>query len=180
MIVEMQEFMNEQTQALVHQARKFRKNPVGFMRNTLVDSAKGIKSLKSPVRVVAHSGVKLTVVSGNTLQSLIELQSEAITSALTGAATRLERAAEAEGVVELVRDQARMLGATRERVVDEATRAVEIFKHAGRDVRKVATHTYVTVTGKTVEGLATAKKPAGRKAKRVARKSAPRTGKPAA
>src|SRR5512141_143496 len=85
MSVEMQECMNEQTQALAHQAQKFRRNPVGFMRKALEDSAEGFKSLKSPVRMVAHAGVKLTVVSQNALQSLIELQSEVITSALTGA-----------------------------------------------------------------------------------------------
>lgn len=180
MIVEMKEFMNEQTQAMTLEARKFRRNPVRFMRKALVDSAAGLKSLKSPVRVVGHSGVKLAAVSGNALQSLIELQSEVITSALSGAAARLERAAEAEGVVDLVLHQAEMLGATRERMVDEATRAVEIFRHAGRDVRRVANHTYETVTGKTREDLAVAKKTAARKAKRVVRKSTVRARKLAA
>jgi len=43
--------------------------------------------------------VKLAAVSQNAVQSLIELESEIITSALTAAAMRLERAAQAEGVV---------------------------------------------------------------------------------
>ena len=170
MNVDMQDFMNEQTQALAGQARKFRKNPVGFMRKALVDSAEGLKSLKRPVRMVAHSGVKLTAVSQNTLSSLIELQAEAITAALSGAATRLERAARSDSVVDLVVNQAEMMPATRDRIVDEATRAVEIFKHAGRDVRKVATHAYATVTGRTDEELAVARKTATRKAKRTVRK----------
>ena len=80
MIVEMQEFMSEQSQALADQVEKFRKNPVGFMRKALVDSAENFKSLKSPVRMVAHSGVKFTVVSQNALQNLIEWQSEVITA----------------------------------------------------------------------------------------------------
>jgi len=166
MIVEMQEFMNEQTQALTHQAQKFRRNPVRFMRKALLDSAEGLKALKSPVRVVAHSGVKLTVVSGNALQSLIELESEIVTAALTGAATRLERAAEADGVADLVLDQVEMLGATRERVADEATRAVEIVTDAGKDIRKLATHAYDSVV-KAGEGkparTTRARKPATRK-----------------
>ena len=171
MNVDMQDFMNEQTQALAGQARKFRKNPVGFMRKALVNSAEGLKSLKRPVRMVAHSGVKLTAVSQNTLSSLIELQAEAITAALSGAATRLERAARSDSVVDLVVNQAEMMPATRDRIVDEATRAVEIFRHAGRDVRKVASHTYATVTGRTDEELAVAKKRVVRKAKRAVGKA---------
>jgi len=107
MIVEMQEFMSEQTQALADQVEKFRKNPQRFMRKALVDSAEGLSALKRPVRMVSHSGVKLTAVSQNTLASLIELQSEVLTSAMTAVATRLERAADAEGIVALMLDQAK-------------------------------------------------------------------------
>ncbi len=72
MIVEMQEFMSEQTQALGDQVEKFRRNPQRFVRKALVDSAEGLKALKRPVRMVAHSGVKLTAVSQSTLASLID------------------------------------------------------------------------------------------------------------
>jgi hypothetical protein len=171
MIVEMQEFMNEQTQALAGQAQEFRKNPERFMRKALVDSAQGLSSLKRPVRMVSHSGVKLTVVSQNTLASLIELQSEVVTSAMTAVAKRLERAADAEGVVDLVLDQFAMLPASRERIVDEATRAVEIFKVAGRDVGRIATHVLATVTGQTDEELTAAKKTAARKTRRAVGKA---------
>jgi hypothetical protein len=171
MKVEMQEFMSEQSQALADQAQKFRNNPQRFMRKVLVSSAEGLKSLKRPLRMVAHSGVKLTAVSQDTLKNLIELQSEVVTSALTAAATRLERAASAEGVADLVLDQIEMLPATRDRIVDEATRAVEIFRHAGRDVRKIANHTYATVTGRTDEELAVAQRTVARKTKRVVREA---------
>ena len=171
MIVEMQEFMSEQTQALGDQVEKFRKNPERFMRKALVESAEGLKALKRPVRMVAHSGVKLTAVSQSTLASLIELQSEVVTSAMTAVATRLERAAEAEGIVDMVLDQASMLPASRERFVDEAIRAVEIFKDAGRDVGKIATHVLATVTGQTDEELVVAKKSVARKTKRAVGKA---------
>jgi len=180
MIVEMQEFMNEQTQALAHQAQKFRKNPVGFVRKALVDSAEGFKSLKSPVRMVAHSGIRLTVVSQNALQSLIELQSEVITAALTGAATRFEHAAQAEDILDLVRDQTDLLPATRDRLVDEATRAVAIVTDAGREVRKLATQTYGKVFETAEKELPKAKTTRARKAKRAVRKAGARSRKLAA
>ena len=69
MIVEMQEFMSEQSQALADQAHQFRKNPERFMRKALVGSAERFDSLKSPVRKVAHSGVRFTVVSQRTCRA---------------------------------------------------------------------------------------------------------------
>jgi len=170
MNVEMQEFMSEQSQALADQAHQFRKNPERFMRKALVGSAERFNSLKSPVRKVAHSGVRFTVVSQRALQSLIELQSEVVTSALAAVALRCERAAKAENLVDLMVGQTEMLGATRDRVVDEATRAVKIFKVAGRDLGKVGTHLYEMVSEPVEEELPKAKAAVVRKTKRVVRK----------
>lgn len=171
MIVEMQEFMSEKSQALADQAQKFRKNPELYIRKALAGSAESLKTLKSPIRVMAHSGVKFTVVSQTAVQNLIELESEAITSALTAAAKRCERAAQAENVVDLVLDQADMFAATRDRVVDEATRAVDIFKVAGRDMRKVGMHVYEQVFQAAEEELPKAATTRARKTKRVVRKA---------
>jgi len=171
MIVEMQGFMSEKSQALADQAQKFRKDPELFIRKALAGSAESLKSLKSPIRVMAHSGVKFTVVSQTAVQNLIELESEVITSALTAAAKRCERAARSEDLVDLVLDQAEMFATTRDRVVDEATRAVEIFKVAGRDMRKVGTHVYEQVFQPVEEELPKAATTRARKAKRPVRKT---------
>jgi len=180
MIVEMQEFMSEQSQALADQVEKFRRNPVGFMRKALVDSAESFKSLKSPVRMVAHAGVKFTVVSQNALQNLIEWQSEVITAALTGAAVRFEHAARAEDVLDLVRDQTDLLPATRDRLVDEATRGAAIVKDAGRDIAKLALQTYGKVFETAERELPRAKTTRARKAKTVVRKTRRAVRKPGA
>ena len=164
---------------LAEQIRRFRDEPIETMREVAMSSADGIKSLKTPIRALAHSGVKLATVSQNAMQNLIELESEVITSALTAAAMRLERAARAENVVDLVLDQAEMLGATRDRVVDHATRAVEIFKISGRDLRDVARHTYEVVIKATEDKVPEVKK-ARRKVKRAVRKTTARARKAAA
>ena len=157
MIAHVNEFVSEQRQALAEQ--------VESMREFAVNSAADIKSLKAPIRAFSRSGVRLATVSQSALQNLIELESEVITSALTDAAMRLERAAKAENVADLVLDQAEMLAATRDRIVDEATRAVEIFKVAGRDVRKVGTHLYGKVFEAAEEELPKAKTSRARKTK---------------
>jgi uncharacterized membrane-anchored protein YhcB (DUF1043 family) len=173
------ELRSERRRDLAEAMHRFRDEPIEAMREVAVNSADGIKSLKAPVRGLAHSGVKLAAVSQNAVQSLIELESEVITSALNAAAMRLERAAQAEGVVDLVLDQQEMLGATRDRIVDHATRAVEILKVTGRDLRDVAKHTYGIVI-KTAEEKVPEVKRAKRKVKRAVRKTTARARQAAA
>jgi len=173
------EFRSERRLDLVEVMNRFRDEPIETMREAAVTSADRIKSLKAPVRAFAHSGVKFAAVSQNAVQNLIELESEIITSALTAAAMRLERAAQAEGVADLLLDQADMLGATRDRVVDHATRAVEIFKVTRRELRGVARHAY-EIAVKTTEEKVPEVKRAKRKVKRAVHKTAARARKAAA
>ena len=135
MIEQIQEFVSEQTAAISGQVRKFRKESAETVRESMVGSADNIKSLKTPIRVFARSGVKLTAVSQTAVSSFIELQSDMLTSAISDVALRLERAARAENVIDFVRDQFELIPATRTRVVEDAQRAAEILKIARRDLR---------------------------------------------
>jgi hypothetical protein len=125
------------------------------------------------VRTIARSGIKVTSVSQNAFASLIELQSDMLTAAITDAALRLERASRADNLVELVREQVEMIPATRARIVEDAQRAALIFKHAGRDLRGVATHLYERVVEPTEEKVPAARS-AKRRAKRAVRKTTTR------
>ena len=170
MVNKLKDFVKEQREILAEQAGKLRTDPVKAARAASMKSAERIKALKDPIRAVSRSGVKLTAISQSTAERLIQLQEQLVTSALTDAATQLERAARADNVVELVRDQADVLRATRDRIVSDITEAVTILKDAGGDVRKVATHAYESVTGKA-EAAAPKAKVARRKAKRAVRKA---------
>jgi len=179
MNVHVKEFRSERRRDLTEQMQRFRDEPIETLREIAVNSADGIKSLKAPVRAFAHSGVKLATVSQNALQSLIELESDVITSTLSAAAMRLERAAQADGIADLVLDQADMLGATRDRIVDHATRAVEIFKVTRRDLRGIGRHAYEVFVKATEEQVPEVKR-AKRKVKRAVRKTTARARKAAA
>lgn len=170
MVNRIKDFVKEQRDILAEQAGKLRTDPVKAARAASMKSAERIKALKDPIRAVSRSGVKLTAISQSTAERLIQLQEQLVTSALTDAAAQLERAARADNVVELVRDQADVLRATRERIVSDITEAVTILKDAGGDVRKVATHAYESVTGKA-EAAAPKAKVARRKVKRAVRKA---------
>jgi phasin family protein len=162
-------FVTEQAQALAEQAQKLRTQPVEAAREAAVKSAQRISAMRTAVRAMARSGVKLTAISQGTAQKLIELQEEIITSALTEASMQLERAARMDNVRDLLRDQSDVLRATRDRIVSDITQAVAIFKNAGGDLRKVATQTYSGVTSKAAPKAK--KAPAKRKAKRARRKA---------
>ena len=170
MASKIKDFVIEQRELLAQQASRLRTEPVKAARTATARTAQRIKALNPRVRAVSRSGVKLTSISQATAERLIHLQEQLVTSALTDAATQLERAARADNVKDLVTDQAAVLRATRERIVSDITEAVTILKGAGGDVRKVATHTYESVTGKA-EKAAPKARTAGRKTKRAARKA---------
>lgn len=170
MIGQMQEIVNEKTQALAEQVQKLRKESADTVREAVTGSAESLKAMKSPVRQLARSGIKVTAVSQTAVQNLIELQSDMITSALSEAALRLERASRADSVVALFKDQIELLPATRDRIVEDANRAVAIFRDAGREFRAVAAHTYEKVR-ETAEQEVPEIKTARRKVKRAVRKT---------
>ena len=173
MASKIKDFVTERAGILADQAGKLRTEPVRAAREATAKSAERIKALKDPIRAVSRSGIKLTAISQSTVERLIVLQERLVTSALTDAATQLERAARADNVKDLVKDQAEVLRATRERLVGDITAAVTILKDAGVDVRGVATHTYESVTGKGKPAAAKRKAPrkAAGKTKRAVRKS---------
>ena len=172
MINQVQDFVVEQTAALSSQVEKMRKESVETVREVVVDSAEG---LKSPVRTLARSGIKITAVSQTAVANLIDLQSDMLTSAISDAALRLERASRADSIIDLVRDQFEMIPATRARIVEDAQRAALIFKHAGRDLRGVAVNLYERVIEPVEDKIPEVKvkvsKRTPAKAKRVARKT---------
>lgn len=173
MPVDFSEYATERGELLVGQVRKMRDTSVARVREVVAESAENLRSLKSPVRVIARSGVKLTSVSQSAMQNLIELQSEVITSALTDVALRLDRATRAASIGDLVRDQIELSPATRTRIVEDASRVVTIFKDAGRDLRGVATHAYASIVETNAKDtVEPAARPTRRKgAKRAARKT---------
>jgi phasin family protein len=171
------EFLEEQTQGLAELAENLRKSRIAAARRAATMSAARVRSLNTRVRELARSGVRLTSISHGTVQSLIELQGEIVTSAITDAAAQIQRLAETESVRDLARQQAEVLQATRQRIVDDITRAVTILRGAAADARKA------TVRAGAAEAAAPKKKArakAKRKAAKTVRKTVRKTARKAA
>jgi hypothetical protein len=145
MVSKAKKLVREQTEFVGEQARVFRQAPGVLVRRAAATSAQRIKALQRPVRVVTRSGVRLTSLSQETLQSLLELQLEVVTSVLTNASAQLERVARARGVRDLAGGQAEELRAARKRIAADIKRVIEILSRAGKGVRTVATDAYEDV-----------------------------------
>ena len=163
------EFLEEQTQGLAELAENLRKSRIAAARRAATLSAARVRSLNAKVRELSRSGVRLTSISHGTVQSLIELQGEIVTSAITDAAAQIQRLAETESVRDLARQQADVLQATRQRIVDDITRAVTILRGAAADAREVA------VRARAAASAAPKKKARAKKAKRKAAKTVRKT-----
>ena len=157
------EFLEEQKKGLAKLVGDFRKARMEAARKAALESAVRIKAMNLRVRELARSGVRLTSISQGTAERLIELQSDIVTSALDDAAVQLQRIANTEHVGDLARGQAEVLQATRQRIVEDISRAVKILKGAAGDVRDVATRSRKAAP-------APRKKAARRAAKRAAAK----------
>jgi len=129
------EFIEEQRKGLAELLENLSKTRVAAARSAARQSAARIKELNGRVRALARSGVRLTAVSQNAAQDLIELHAEIVNTALSEAAAQIERLAYTESVRDLARMQAEVLQATRQRIVDDIARAVTILKDAAGDAR---------------------------------------------
>jgi phasin family protein len=142
---QMQDYMNEHMQAFAGQAQRFGADPLAAIRDGMAQSVSSLKSVRQPMRSAARSGAKLSALTHETVQQLIELQSQMITAALTEMAEGLERASQAKDFAALVGVQADTLRQSAERLVGDANRALEILTSAGRGVQTVAVEAYEKV-----------------------------------
>lgn len=159
MFSQVQDYMNEQMQAFVGQAQRFGADPLAAVRDGMAQSVDSLKSLRQPVRTAARSGIQFSELSHKTVQELIELQTKVTTAALTEIADGLERASQAKDFAELLTVQADALRQSAERVVNDATRALEILTGAGKGAQELAVETYQKVAKPAEEAAARATKP---------------------
>lgn len=182
MVGKARKLMNEQVEFAGEQARVLRRAPATLMRRAAQKSATGVKALQKPVRAVTRSGVRLTTLTQHTVESLLELQLEVVSAALTNASEQLERVSRAQSVRALVGGHAGELRAVRERIVKDIQRVVVILKRAGKGARAVATDTLAEIAkappaksaGRGKTSKRKTKRKVVRKAKRKVRKTARR------
>ena len=171
MVSKARKLMKEQVEFAGEQARLFRGAPGTLVRRAAEKSAARVKALQRPAVAVTRSGVRLATLSQHTVQSLLELQLEVVTAALSNAAEQLERVGRARSLRALVGGQAEELKAARQRITQDIKRVIAILKRAGKGVRTVATDTLADVRRPPSEAATPARRTPARKTKRAVPKS---------
>jgi hypothetical protein len=131
----MSEFLEEQAKGLAEMAEGLRKSQVAAARKAAMRSAARIRSLNMRAREMAKSGVRLANLSHGTLQRLIGLHEEIVTAALADAAAQIEKLAYTDSVRDFGREQARVMAAARERIVNDVSRGMSILREAAQEAR---------------------------------------------
>jgi hypothetical protein len=162
--------LNEQAEFANEQAQVLRDAPGTLARRAAAKTARTVKALERPARVATRAGVQLTSLSQHTLESLLELQLEVVTSVITNAAAQLERMSRSRSLRGAVGGQVEELRAARDRIAADLERVIGILTRTGRGIGTVAKDAYEGVVRPGAEAPARRRK-RRKVAKRVSRKA---------
>lgn len=159
-------------------------NTVEATRQAAVNSAKLVAKSKAPVQIMTESSLKLNAISHKSMARLLSVQSHAVEGTLLATAKRLETAANANSVNELVNDQMALIPKTRDRLAGDARNTLDVLVDTRDELRELVTATVAdfgrgtpTVAAKTrrtAKKKATTAKRTAKKATGKARKTATR------
>ena len=138
---------------------------------------------KKPVQTLADAGVAISKVSHKATGKIIKQQARIVSNSIDAVAGRLQAAAGAESLKDLVSTQARLVPENTARLINDTRDAFGIVVDAGTEVRGIVVKTFGTLRGKapakkvtrTAAKKPAVKKPAAKKAttKKAVAKKAP-------
>lgn len=132
---------------------------------------------KKPVQTLADAGVAISKVSHKATGKIIKQQARIVSNSIDAVAGRLQAAAGAESLKELVGTQVRLVPENTARLINDTRDALDIVVDAGSEVRGIVVKTFGTLRGKAAKPAkkAAARKPAARKttARKAPAKKAP-------
>ncbi len=129
-------------------------NALSGSRDLAVNGAQWVAKGRKPLHLVTESGLRLNTISHKSIARLLNVQAEMVEGTLVATAKRLETAANANSVRDLLNDQVALLPATRDRLTGDARKAMVVLSDTGEDIKSLVTETLsdLSVTGEsTVE-----------------------------
>lgn len=126
--------MQDQIDNLNRQYRAAGRETLGRIRTTLGNSAEWVAQSTQPLSVLTEKTLKLNRISHNSAARLVRVQATFLEGTLEGAAQRLQAAAHADNVRTAFDAQMQLMPATRERIVSDARKTVEVLGDTRDDV----------------------------------------------
>ncbi|MFK7887073.1 MAG: phasin family protein [Gammaproteobacteria bacterium] len=140
-------------------------------RDFAVGGAQLVARGRKPLHLMTESGLRLNTISHKSIARLMNVQAEMLEGTLVATAKRLETAANANSVRELVNDQVALLPATRERLSGDARKALDVISNTGGDLRELVTETFADLQNNGESAVEEAVETATRTARRTKKKA---------
>ncbi len=151
------------------------------VRDTLDNSANWVEKGKSPVKALTDKTLKLNRITHNSTARLVRVQAEFVEGTVEAAAQRLQAAARADSLANLVSGQMDLMPATRDRIVTDARKTLDVLSDTRDDLRSLVRETVdalrangsevvADAAGKVEEAADSVRK----SARKTTRKAAPR------
>jgi hypothetical protein len=145
-------------------------NTLGGSRDLAVSGAHWFAKGRRPVHLVTESSLRLNTITHKSVARLLNVQAEMVEGTLVAMAKRLETAANAHSIRELLNDQVALLPAMRERFTGDARKALNVMTDTGEDIRKLVTQTVTDLRSEGKTTVKTAASKAKKKTRRVSKK----------
>ena len=180
--------MNAQVDRLTDKARDRFENIVSGARHQTEQAAGRVKQGKKPVKTLSRMGQELSSISHRATTKVVKSQARLIENQIDAFAGRLNTAANATSVRDLVSDQIRLFPENAAQFVEDTRNTFAAVAEAGGEVRQLFSGTISELRGSATPARKKAPaKPAAKKAakksskKKVSKKAAPaKTAKKAA
>lgn len=123
---------------------------VDRVRDALDNGADWVDSGRAPVQVLTDKTLKLNRISHNSAARLVRVQSEFIEGSVEGAAQRLQAAARARDLRQLLDSQVKLMPATRDRIVTDARKTIDVLVDTRDDLTSLVRETLGDLRGRDV------------------------------
>lgn len=104
---------------------------------------------KKPVQTLADAGIAISKVSHKATGKIIKQQARIVSNSIDAVAGRLQAAAGAESLKDLVSTQVRLVPENTARLINDTRDALGIVADAGTEVRGIVVKTFGTLRGRT-------------------------------
>ncbi|MDH3645309.1 MAG: phasin family protein [Gammaproteobacteria bacterium] len=122
------------------------------VRQGLDNGASWVSDRKGPLDVATEKTLKLNGISHESTARMVRQQARFIESSVEGAALRLKTAAKSDSFRDLIDGQIKLLPETRDRIVDDIRKTVEILSDTREDLGQLFRETLTDLRGESTVG----------------------------
>jgi len=142
MLMNLVERLAEMTSGARDQAARLAAQASSTARGSISRAADAVEATSAPISRLADAGLQLNKLAFDYMTQVVGHQAQMLTGAVNDGAHRLRLLVKARSLPDAYAVQVEYFDVTRERLTQDANRALRIVTDAGRGVSKLASSTY--------------------------------------